>query len=212
TRRYGIGLPGNGFSSYVLGVMAFAVLDRGWALAVVVAPLAVGAGDLLLRRLPPRAVLENAAHLTAGSAAAGLLYDWLHGAAGADALAAANFGPLAAVLVALPVIANGTFYLALALERSVAWVEPRLTARWEAIVYSASAILALAWLRLVHAGLEPETATAAGALLAAATAGSAYVIRRAVRADELRLSQALSQPIGANTSPVRSSPRIRQPT
>ena len=24
TRRYGIGLPGNGFSSYVLGVMAFA--------------------------------------------------------------------------------------------------------------------------------------------------------------------------------------------
>src|SRR5438034_1035134 len=30
-RRYGVALPGNGFSSYILGVTAFAVLDRGWA-------------------------------------------------------------------------------------------------------------------------------------------------------------------------------------
>ena len=28
-RRYGIPLPGNGFSSYVVGVMLFAILDRG---------------------------------------------------------------------------------------------------------------------------------------------------------------------------------------
>ncbi len=212
TRRYGIGLPGNGFSSYVLGVMAFAVLDRGWALAVVVAPLAVGAGDLLLRRLPPRAVLGNAVHLTAGSAAAGLLYARVHGASGAEALVQANFGPLGVLLVALPVIANGTFYLALALDRSVAWVEPRLTARWEAIVYITSALLALAWLRLVHAGLEPETTAAAGALLAAATAGSAYVIRRAVRADELQLIQGLSQTIAGHISLARSFPRIQELT
>src|SRR5437870_3111719 len=29
-RRYGIALPGNGFSSYIVGVMAYATLDRGW--------------------------------------------------------------------------------------------------------------------------------------------------------------------------------------
>src|SRR5947209_12810405 len=40
TRRYGIPLPGNGFSSYVLGVVAYALLARGWAFATVVAPLA----------------------------------------------------------------------------------------------------------------------------------------------------------------------------
>src|SRR2546427_10579115 len=30
TRRYGIALPGNGVSSYILGVTAYAILDRGW--------------------------------------------------------------------------------------------------------------------------------------------------------------------------------------
>src|SRR5256885_11209840 len=37
TRRYGIALPGNGFSSYILGVTAYAILDRGWPFGVVVA-------------------------------------------------------------------------------------------------------------------------------------------------------------------------------
>src|SRR3989442_2843493 len=54
TRRYGIALPGNGFASYVLGVMVFAVLDRGWQCAALVAPVAMAAGDLVLRRRPAR--------------------------------------------------------------------------------------------------------------------------------------------------------------
>ena len=64
TRRYGIALPGNGFASYILGVTAYAILDRGWPFAVLVAPLAMVAGDLALRRLPVAAALDNAAHLT----------------------------------------------------------------------------------------------------------------------------------------------------
>src|SRR5205809_450104 len=44
TRRYGIALPGNGFSSYILGVTAYAILDRGWPFGVVVASLAMIAG------------------------------------------------------------------------------------------------------------------------------------------------------------------------
>src|SRR5207245_1616011 len=49
TRRYGIPLPGNGFSSYVLGVVAYALLDRAWAFATLLAPPA-----LLLRAARPR--------------------------------------------------------------------------------------------------------------------------------------------------------------
>src|SRR6266571_8996759 len=67
TRRYGIALPGNGFSSYVLGAMLYAILDRGWAFAAIVAPLGMLVGDVLLRRMPLRNALGNAAHLTAGS-------------------------------------------------------------------------------------------------------------------------------------------------
>src|SRR5207245_9405182 len=46
TRRYGIPLPGNGFSSYVLGARAYALLARAWAVAPVLAPRARGPGDL----------------------------------------------------------------------------------------------------------------------------------------------------------------------
>src|SRR5258708_9130330 len=70
-RRFGIALPGNGFSSYILGILVYATLDRGWPFAVLVGPLAMLGGDLALRRLPAVTALDNAAHLTAGGAVAG---------------------------------------------------------------------------------------------------------------------------------------------
>src|SRR5437764_494044 len=166
SRRYGVALPGNGFSSYIVGVTAFAVLDRGWACAALVAPTAMVAGDLLSRRLPARTALGNAAHLTAGTAVVGLMYERLGGLLGADALDATNLAPLAALLALLPVVVNATFYLELALGRSLAWVDAWLTARWETIVYACSAGLALAWLRLrrpvgAHA-LRPDQVVAPG--------------------------------------------------
>ena len=154
TRRYGIPLPGHGFSSYILGVVTYATLDRGWPFAVVVAPVATLAGDLALRRLRLAAALDTAAHMTAGTAIAGLAYAGLDGATGADAVSAANLGPLAVFAVLLPSIVNATFYLELRLGRGVAWVDSRLTARWEAVVCTCSAGLALAALPLAHASLE----------------------------------------------------------
>src|SRR5690348_14151984 len=44
TRRYGVALPGNGFSSYVLAVVLYALLARGWTFAVLVAPFAMALG------------------------------------------------------------------------------------------------------------------------------------------------------------------------
>src|SRR2546425_1787842 len=52
TRRYGIALPGNGFSSYVLRAMLFAILDRGWAFSAIVPPFPMLVGDGLVRRPP----------------------------------------------------------------------------------------------------------------------------------------------------------------
>src|SRR5438128_3328149 len=212
TRRYGIPLPGNGFSSYVLGVVAYALLDRGWAFATLLAPLALLPGDLLLRRLPPRAGFGNAAHLAAGTALAGLLYARLGGALGADALGAHNLPALAAVLLVLPVVINGTFYLELALGAARAWVDLRLTARWEGAVYTCSALFALGWLRLVHADLDAGAALPLGIALTTATAGSLSVMRRAVRADELQLVQGLSQAIAADINLARSFGRIQELT
>src|SRR5574342_583847 len=171
TRRFGIPLPGNGFSSYVLGVTTFAVLERGWEFAAVVAPLLAVLGDVVLRRLPLRIAGSNAAHLTAGSALVGIIYERLGGGTGSLALEPDNIGPIAALLVLMMVVVNGSFYLELAMSRSVAWVDARLTARWEAIVYATSVGLALLWFRLFHTDLP----IAAWILVAAALLGATLV-------------------------------------
>src|SRR5437870_4010530 len=208
-RRYGIALPGNGFSSYILGVTAYAVLDRGWPFGILVAPLAMVAGDLALRRLPVAAALDNAAHLTTGAAVAGLAYARLGGATGAQALAADNLVPLVVFLVLLPGVVNGTFYIELALGRTLAWVDAALTARWEAVVYACSVGLALACFALAHAGPDMIGFFVIGAVLVSAAVASVSVIRRGVHADELALIQSLSQAIARDISLAKSFPRIQ---
>jgi methyl-accepting chemotaxis protein/putative methionine-R-sulfoxide reductase with GAF domain len=210
TRRYGIALPGNGFSSFILGVTAYAILDRGWTFGVLVAPLGMVAGDVAMRRLPVAAALDNAAHLTTGAALAGLAYARLDGATGAEALAAGNLVPLVVFLVLLPCVVNGTFYLALALGRTLAWVDTALTARWEAVVYACSVGLALAFLELVHAGLDTVGFLVIGAVVVSAAVASVSVIRRGVHADELALIQGLSQAIARDISLAKSFPRIQE--
>jgi len=210
TRRYGIALPGNGFSSYILGVTAYAILDRGWAFGVVVASLAMIAGDLALRRLPVAAALGNVAHLAAGAALAGLAYARLGGATGAQALAASNLVPLVAFLVLLPCVVNGTFYIELALGRTLAWVDAALTARWEAVVYACSVGLALACLALAHASVDMIGFLVIGVVLVSAAVASVSVIRRAVHADQLALVQGLSQAIARDISLAKSFPRIQE--
>src|SRR5437763_7345277 len=209
-RGLGIALPGNGFSSYILGVMAYALLDRGWPFGVLVGPVAMLVGDVALRRLPAAAALNNAAHLTAGGAVAGLVYERLGGATGAPAIAAANLPTLVVFLVLLPCVVNATFYLELALGRSLAWVDSRLTARWEAVVYACSAGLALGWLALTHTSVDTAAFLVIGAGLAGATAATFSVIRRGVRADELALIQGLGQAIARDISLAKSFPRIQE--
>src|SRR6266571_3012078 len=212
TRRYGIALPGNGFSSYVLGVMLFGILDRGWAFAAIVAPFAMLVGDVLMRRLPLRAALGNAAHLTAGSTFVGLMYARLSGATGVAALSADNAWVVALTVVMLPIIVNGTFYLELALGQTIAWVDARLTLRWESIVYLVSAVLALGWLALLHATLPAGHRVLVTAGLAMGTAGSLYVLRLGVRADELHLIQRLAQVIAAELTLTESFKRVQELT
>src|SRR5213083_989941 len=212
TRRYGIALPGNGFSSYVLGAMLFAILDRGWAFAAIVAPFAMLVGDVLLRRLPVRTALGNAAHLTAGSTFVGLMYARVSGATAGAALSADNAWIVAFTIVLLPVIVNGTFYLELALGQTIAWVDARLTLRWESIVYLVSAALALGWLAAVHAVIPGSTRVLLFGALALGTAGSLHVLRFGVRADELHLIQRLAQVIAAELTLSHSFKRVQELT
>ncbi len=212
TRRFGIALPGNGFSSYVLGVTTYAVLERGWEFAAFVAPLLTVLGDVVLRRLPLRLAGSNGAHLTAGSALAGVIYEQLGGATGPLALEPDNVGPIAGLVVLMALIVNGSFYLELTVSRAIAWVDARLTARWETIVYAASIGLALAWFWLLHSSLLLAAAVLIGIALTGATVVSAYVIRLGVHADELLLVQRLSQAIATDINLARTFSHIQDIT
>jgi methyl-accepting chemotaxis protein/putative methionine-R-sulfoxide reductase with GAF domain len=212
TRRFGIALPGNGFSSYVLGISLFAVLERGWEFAAIVAPLVTVLGDVVLRRLPLRLAGSNAAHLTTGSALAGFIYERLGGASGTLALEPDNVGPIAALVALMMVLVNGSFYLELIVNRAIAWVDARMTVRWEAIVYSTSAGLALAWFWLLHSSLPLAAGSLVGAALFAATLVSAYVVRLGVHADELLLVQRLSQTIATDINLANTFAHIQDIT
>ncbi len=211
-RRFGVALPGNGFASYVLGVTLFALLARGAAFALLVPPLAMVLGDLLLRRVAAPVALANAAHLTAGTALVALGYTALGGSTGAAALDGGNIGPLAALLLALPAVVNGTFYLELATIRAETVSDPRTILRWETAVYVASGGLALAALALWRAAPGPAVTTISGVALTGVALGSRSVIRRAVRADELRLVHGLAALAATELSFARGFPRLQELT
>src|SRR5437764_10916336 len=127
-----------------------------------------------------------------------------------QALAAGNLVPLVVFLVLLPGVVNGTFYIELALGRTLAWVDAALTARWEAVVYACSVGLALACFALAHAGPDMIGFFLIGAVLVSAAVASVSVIRRGVHADELALIQGLSQAMARDISLAKSFPRIQE--
>ena len=209
TRRVGVALPGQGFSSYIVGVGLFAILERGWTFAALTTPLAVLLGDVVLRAQAPRRALATTAHFTAGVAAVGLAYEAIGGWLGILALHPANFGALAFLVFALPVVINGTYYLELRLARTLAWIDPWLTLRWESVVYVTSGVLALGWLGTVQAEVAPLGRALLVAILAGLTLGSGTVIRRAVRGDGLRLVQDLAQALATDINLSRSFERLQ---
>jgi methyl-accepting chemotaxis protein len=212
TRRLGVALPGKGFSSFVLGVVLFAVLRHGWGWGVLVAPLGMLAGDIPLRRLALRAAVANASHLTFGVALVGWLYDRLGGGHGGGALAPHNIPPFLLLAIGLPLVVNGTFYAELALSESLAWVDARLTLRWESVVYLLSATLALAWLDLSVRPLPPAIALGFALALVGLTGVAHWVVRKGVRAEELGLVERLARAIASDVNLDRSFPTVRDLT
>lgn len=214
TREFGLPLPGKGFASFVLGVVIFALLRHGWAWASLVAILGMPAGDLPFRRLPLRAALVNAGHLAVGTTVVGYIYErMMGGALGLAALTPANTGPLLVLVVALPVFVNATFYLELAASaRAIAWVDAKLTLRWEVVVYTLSAALAVAWMLAMAAPADLAWRLGAAAGLLFYTALAHWVTRTGVRADELALIQRLSRAIAADISLERNFKTIQDLT
>jgi methyl-accepting chemotaxis protein len=212
TRRFGIPLPGHGFSSFVLGTVWIALFLRGWPFAVLVAAIGTASGDMFFRKLPVSQVRSNVGHLVTATGIVGLAYGSFEGLLGNGAISPANLVPLTIALLALPLLANGSFYLEIVLSRGAAQTDWLLTARWEAVTSLFAAALALGW-----SGIATSTVTtlegvvgASGLLLT--TVVFYMTLRRAVHADELRMVNRLAEAVAADASIERSFERIREIT
>jgi len=213
TREFGLALPGKGFSSFVLGVALFALGRHGWGYGTLVALLGMPAGDVIFRRLPFTAALVNAGHLTFGSALCGYIYHLMGGALGAAALAPANAVPLYVLVALLPLVTNATFYLELAASaKSIAWVDARLTLRWEASVYGLSAALGIAFLWVASQEATLAYYAVTGAVLLAYAVLAHWVARLGVKSDELNLIQRLARAIAADINLERNFVTIQELT
>ncbi len=185
SRRFAVALPGRGIASFVTGVALAAILLRGWQFAVVIMSVGMLFGETVLRRQRISDALANSGHLTLATGLVGLVYGLIGGETGAPSVDVQNLVPLGFAVLALPVFVNATFYLELALSRGAAWVDAKLTLRWEAVMSLAGSTLAVAWVGMLIA--EAPIIPSLG--VAGAFTGLAWliywVIQAGVRADEL---------------------------
>ena len=199
TRPLGIPLPGKGFASFVVAATSAAVVALGWAAGAIVAAIGIFLGDAGIRRIPLRDALALAGHISAAAAVSGLLYSLVGGTYGPGALSVDNLWPLVVLLLAIPAVANFTFYLQLRLSPSVPWVSPGLTMRWELATVGLGTALAIGLLALLFADATgPETLLLSAVWLAAAALGR-WLVRKAVEGESLLLVQKLTRAIGART-------------
>lgn len=212
TRRYGIPLPGKGFASFLFAVILTGLLLRDWYFAVIVGAIGTPTGDFFFRRLRIRGVLNNIGHIVVGTGLTGIAYDLMGGAHGQAALAPDNLAPLLVAILLLPALVNGTFYLEHALATGFAWVDARLTLRWELVSVFFSAALAVAAVALATSGASLAVMATWGLALTAGTMIVLVVLKQAVAADELRLVQGLADAVAADVSIGRSFARIQELT
>jgi methyl-accepting chemotaxis protein len=212
SRRFGIALPGKGFASFVMGVTLIALLLRGWPFAAVVAAIGIPAGDVLLRRGTVWDSLQTVGHVVFATGIVGLLYDYLGGGLGSEAISADNLLPLSVAALLPPLVANATFYVQLGLAGVLPRTDVKLTMRWEGVVTAAGAAFAMGWVALGTANVRPNAAAFLVAALVIAAWLTWWIIQTAVKADELTLVQGLAGAVAGDVNIEKSFARIQELT
>jgi methyl-accepting chemotaxis protein len=198
TRVFGIPLPGKGFASFAVGPGIAAIIALDWAGGSVVAALGIILGDAVFRRLPIRNAVSNAGHfLTAGSVAGYCYYGLMSGELGLAAFSANNAWRLGFMIALYLMTANATFYLQLKLSPAIAWVDAKLTARWEGTVAVLATLLALGSLRLAYSQTSPRSMIAGALVLTLVAVLMHWLVRQAAVGESLLLVQRLTTAISA---------------
>ncbi len=213
TRVFGIPLPGKGFSSFAVGPGIAALVAFDWAAGAVVVAIGIMIGDAIFRRLPLRNAISTAGHfLTAGTVAGYSYYGLMNGRLGVAAFSPDNAWRLGALIALYLLTANGTFYLQLKLSPAIAWVDARLTARWEGTVALFATLLALGALRLAYSDSTPRTMLGGAMVLTLIGVLTHWLIRQASIGESLLLVQRLTRALSARPELHRALNDIKRLT
>ena len=213
TRVFGIPLPGKGFSSFAVGPGIAALIALDWAAGALVVALGIIVGDAVFRRLPMRNAISTAGHfLTAGTVAGYSYYGLLNGQLGVAAFSVGNAWRLGIMIALFLLTANGTFYLQLKLSPAIAWVDARLTARWEGTVAVLATLLALGALRLAYSDSTPRTMIGGALVLTLVGVLTHWLVRQASVGESLLLVQRLTNAISARPELHRALNDIKRLT
>lgn len=191
-RTFGIPLPGKGYASFVIGPAIASVFALGWPPGALATGLGILFADITVRRLPVRNALSNAGHIATACCIGGMAYMQIGGGLGPAAFAPWNLWRLGILMVMVPALVNLTFYAQLRLSPAIAWVDARLTARWEAVVAILATVLALAALKLAFSTLTPAQYLLLGVSLVGMTMLIHWLIKRGASGESLELVQRLT--------------------
>ncbi len=213
TRAFGIPLPGKGFASFAAGAMIPAVIALGWAGGALVGAVGLLLGDAIVRRLPLRNAVGNAGHFATACCISGIAYfTILHGLPGVLAFQSANLWRLTVFILLFIASVNTTFYIQLLRSPAIAWVDARLTARWESTVAVLSTLLGLVALRIAYLHDISGAYVAGVGVLVTITGLAHWLVRRAAVGEGLLLVQRLARALTARPELHRALDDIRRLT
>lgn len=213
TRAFGIPLPGKGFASFAVGAAIPAVLALGWAGGALAGAVGLLLGDAVVRRLPLRNAVGNAGHFATACCLSGIFYfTALRGLPGVLAFQSPNVWRLTLFIVLFLAIVNSTFYIQLRLSPAIAWVDARLTARWESTVAVLATFLGLAALRIAYARDLTVAYIAGAGVLTGITVLAHWLVRRAAVGEGLQLVQRLTRALSARPELHRALDDIKHLT
>lgn len=213
TRAFGIPLPGKGFASFAVGAGIAAVVALGWAAGALASGLGILVGDFVVRRLPLRNAVGNAGHFTTACCLSGMAYYWLaNGALGPNVFLPSNSWRLALFIALFIAIVNATFYLQLRLSAAIAWVDSRLTARWESTVAVLATLLALVALRLAYTQVASRWYFVEAAILIGVAALTHWLVKKGAVGEGMQMVQRLSRIMSARPELHRAMSDIERLT
>jgi methyl-accepting chemotaxis protein len=199
-RQFAIPLPGHTRVSFVCGVALAGILLTGWGIVVLAVSLGLLVGEAGLQRLSIMVAFRSTVRIAFATGTAALAYSAVGGSVGAGAVEFRNAMPLLLVVFMLPVIVQITVSIESLLAKTSTVSGTWLSLKWGAAAAVLGTSLALGWVSALSAGLGIGQAVSLFAVLAAAVVLASWILRAAVRSDELRAVNRLGTAVAEATT------------